>query len=77
MVLALVRFRCQLLPLTFKKGLLVPVLTDYELIDEWDVYIYRPQSGPVPPRVRIVFDALVEHFQNPEFMPVRIPDLLV
>ena len=60
-----------------KKGLLVPVLTDYELIDEWDVYIYRPQSGPVPPRVRIVFDALVEHFQNPEFMPVRTPDLLV
>ncbi len=60
-----------------KKGLLIPVLTDYELIDEWDVYIYRPQSGPVPPRVRIVFDALVEHFQNPEFMPVRIPDLLV
>lgn len=58
-----------------KKGLLIPVLTEFELIDEWNVYIYRPQSGPVPTRVRIVFDALVEHFQDPEFMPVRIPSV--
>lgn len=56
-----------------KKGLLVPVLTEYELIDEWDVYVYRPQSGPVPPRVRIVFDALVTHFQDTAFMPVYLP----
>ena len=59
-----------------KKGLLVPVLTGYELTDEWNVYIYRPQSGPVPPRVRIVFDALVEHFQNPGFMPVHLSDVM-
>jgi DNA-binding transcriptional LysR family regulator len=59
-----------------EKGLLVPVLREFDLLDEWDVYIYRPQSGPVPPRVRIVFDALVEHFQNPEFMPVRLPDIV-
>lgn len=58
-----------------KEGLLIPVLTEFDLIDEWNVYIYRPQSGPVPTRVRIVFDALVEHFQDPEFMPIRIPSI--
>ena len=26
----------------------------------WDVYVYRPQRGPVPTRVRLVFDAIVE-----------------
>ena len=56
-----------------QQGKLIPVLTDYDLIDEWDVYIFRPQSGPVPSRVRIVFDALVEHFQDPKFLPTRIP----
>lgn len=25
----------------------------------WDLYIYRPQSGPVPARIRLVFDHLV------------------
>ena len=24
----------------------------------WDVYVYRPQRGPVPKRVRLVFDAI-------------------
>ena len=26
----------------------------------WDVYVYRPQRGPVPKRVRLVFDAIAE-----------------
>lgn len=26
----------------------------------WDVYVYRPQRGPVPTRVRLVFDAIAE-----------------
>ncbi len=57
-----------------KNGRLIPVLREYDLLDEWDVYIYRPQSGPVPSRVRIVFDALVEHLQDPAFMPIRLPE---
>ncbi len=60
-----------------QRGVLVPVLTEFELLDEWDVYIYRPQSGPVPSRVRIIFDALVQHFQDPDFFPVRIPETAV
>lgn len=28
--------------------------------EPWDLYIYRPQRGPVPARIRLVFDALVE-----------------
>ncbi|WP_024873478.1 LysR family transcriptional regulator [Tolumonas lignilytica] len=58
-----------------QQGLLIPVLMEYDLIDTWDVYIYRPQSGPVPTRVRVVFDALVEHFQDQSFMPTRLPEL--
>ena len=26
----------------------------------WDIYIYRPQRGPMAPRLRLVFDALAE-----------------
>lgn len=56
-------------------GRLVPVLQDYEARDQWDVFVYRPQRGPVPPRVRIVYDALVEQMQDPHFFPNAIPDL--
>lgn len=55
-----------------RQGLLIPVLTEFELNDVWDVFVYRPQSGPVPPRVRIVFDTLVDHFRDPAFFPVHV-----
>ncbi|MBN9354864.1 LysR family transcriptional regulator [Herbaspirillum huttiense] len=42
-------------------GRLVPVMTDHEP-DPWDMYLYRPQRGPVPPRLRLVFDTLVREF---------------
>jgi len=39
-------------------GRLVPVMR--ELAPEpWDLYVYRPQRGPVPARIRLVFDACV------------------
>lgn len=44
-------------------GRLVRLLQDFEP-DPWDLYIYRPQRGPVPARVRIVFDALAEAFSD-------------
>lgn len=40
-------------------GRLVTVLDDFAP-PPWDVFVYRPQRGPVPPRVRRVFDAIVE-----------------
>lgn len=39
-------------------GRLVPVLQKLQP-DAWDIYVYRPQRGPVPARIRLVFDALV------------------
>jgi len=42
-----------------RNGELVTVLQDLEPTP-WDLYVYRPQRGPVPARVRLVFDALVD-----------------
>lgn len=39
-------------------GRLVPVLQKYAP-DPWGLFVYRPQRGPIPPRVRLVFDGLV------------------
>lgn len=39
-------------------GRLVAVLQQQQP-DPWDIYIYRPQRGPVPARIRLVFDQLV------------------
>jgi DNA-binding transcriptional LysR family regulator len=39
-------------------GRLVPVLTALEP-DPWELFVYRPQRGPVPARVRLVHDRLV------------------
>jgi DNA-binding transcriptional LysR family regulator len=40
-------------------GRLVEVLGEFAP-PAWDVFVYRPQRGPVPPRIRRVFDAIVE-----------------
>lgn len=39
-------------------GRLVPVMRDLAP-EPWEVYVYRPQRGPVPARIRLVFDACV------------------
>ena len=41
-----------------RSGKLVAVL-DELAPDPWPVYVYRPQRGPVPARIRLVFDAVV------------------
>ncbi|QWT41617.1 LysR family transcriptional regulator [Dickeya dadantii] len=43
-----------------RSGRLVALLSDDDMPEPWTLYVYRPQSGPVPARVRLVFDALVE-----------------
>jgi DNA-binding transcriptional LysR family regulator len=40
-------------------GRLVPVLARLQP-EPWEIYIYRPQRGPVPARIRVVFDQLVQ-----------------
>ncbi|MCI1016328.1 LysR family transcriptional regulator [Herbaspirillum sp. BH-1] len=44
-------------------GRLVPVLGEHEP-EPWDTYLYRPQRGPVPPRLRLVFDTLVQELSD-------------
>jgi DNA-binding transcriptional LysR family regulator len=45
-------------------GRLVTVL-DAFAPPAWDVFVYRPQRGPVAPRIRRVFDAIVAAFSDP------------
>ncbi|RUO25319.1 LysR family transcriptional regulator [Aliidiomarina minuta] len=40
-------------------GQLQEVLSEFAP-EPWDMYVFRPQQGPVAPRIRIVFDALVK-----------------
>lgn len=51
-----------------RSGALVSVL-DEVAPAAWDLFIYRPQRGPVSPRVRLVFDHLQAQFSNPELFP--------
>jgi DNA-binding transcriptional LysR family regulator len=51
-----------------RAGRLVPVLQD-QAPPPWEMFIYRPQQGPVPPRVRLVHDLLVQHLSDPAFVP--------
>jgi DNA-binding transcriptional LysR family regulator len=41
-----------------RDGRLVELLQD-QAPTPWDIYVYRPQRGPVPARVRLVFDHIV------------------
>src|SRR3989344_2603954 len=46
----------------------IPVL-DELAPPPWDLFIYRPQQGPVSRRVRLVFDHLTEAFRDPQRFP--------
>ena len=37
--------------------------------DPWNLYVYRPQRGPVAAHIRLVFDRLVEFFADRERFP--------
>lgn len=54
-----------------RNGELIPVLKDYEDQGELDLFLYRPQSGPVPYRTRLVYDAFVRYFSDPDFFPIN------
>jgi DNA-binding transcriptional LysR family regulator len=42
---------------------IVQILKDYDP-NPWDVYVYRPQRGPVPMRVRLLYDEIVEYMRK-------------
>jgi len=46
-----------------RRGELVRVLPEVEP-EPWNLYVYRPQRGPVAARIRLVFDRLVEFFAD-------------
>lgn len=47
-----------------RSGKLISVLDDYQP-PPWDLYIYRPRRGPVPARIRLVYDHIVEALSDP------------
>ena len=57
--------------------LTIPLLRSGELLrvlpqlepDPWNLYVYRPQRGPVAARIRLVFDRLVAFFADRERFP--------
>lgn len=49
-------------------GQLVEVLAE-QAPPPFELIVYRTQSGPVPRRVRVVFDHLLASFSAPEFFP--------
>jgi DNA-binding transcriptional LysR family regulator len=55
-------------PSYLRSGALVTVLEDVAP-SAWDLFIYRPQRGPVSPRVRLVFDHLVAQFSDKTLFP--------
>lgn len=46
-----------------KNGHLIRLLEDFEP-EPWDVYVYRPQKGPVPARVRLLYDSIADYTKN-------------
>lgn len=46
-----------------EQGRLISVL-DELAPKPWDIYVYRPQQGPVPRRVRVVYDRIVQALQQ-------------
>ncbi len=51
-----------------RRGALVELLPELAPVP-WNLNVYRPQRGPVPTRIRIVFDHLVATFTNRVFFP--------
>lgn len=50
-----------------RAGRLVRVLEEHTP-PPWDLYVYRPQRGPVPARIRVVYDRILEAFSDPQFL---------
>jgi DNA-binding transcriptional LysR family regulator len=53
-----------------RAGRLITVM-DAFAPEPWGLFVYRPQRGPVTPRVRLVFDRIVRAFSDPKTFPVE------
>jgi DNA-binding transcriptional LysR family regulator len=54
---------CLVMPY-IREGRLVQVLKEHTP-PPWDLYIYRPQRRPLPARIRVVYDRIMEAFSMP------------
>jgi DNA-binding transcriptional LysR family regulator len=54
-----------------RAGHLVAVL-EHEAPDPWPVIVYRTRRTPTPPRVRLVFDRLVESLADQRWLPTQL-----
>lgn len=52
-----------------KNGKLVEVMQDHST-DSWNLYVYRPQRTPVPKRIRLVYDHLIETLSENKVFPM-------
>lgn len=50
-----------------RSGKLVTVLDEF-VAPSWNVYVYRPRRGPVPERIRIVYDEIARTLTDPDLM---------
>ncbi|HYG12595.1 MAG TPA: LysR family transcriptional regulator [Methylophilaceae bacterium] len=48
-----------------REGRLVQVLKEHTP-PPWDLYVYRPQRRPLPARIRVVYDRIMEAFSVPD-----------
>lgn len=56
-----------------RAGRLLPVLEN-AAPDPWDIYVYRPQRAPVPSRVRLIYDRLIEVLCDREVFPEEVTE---
>lgn len=50
-------------------GNLVKIFSKFEP-KPWDIYVYRPQRGPIAPSVRVVHDTVVDYLRSVHLRPV-------
>lgn len=61
---------CLAIPL-IRRGRLATILDAFRA-PPWDLYVYRPQRGPVPTRTRLVYDRLLQTLADPDLFPVTL-----
>ncbi|MCB5185836.1 LysR family transcriptional regulator [Methylobacillus gramineus] len=51
-------------------GRLITVLDDH-IAPSWDLYVYRPKRGPVPDRIRLVYDEIARALTDQAVFPTQ------
>lgn len=53
-----------------QSGRLVSVLDEF-IAPSWNLYVYRPRRGPVPDRIRLVYDKIAQALSDPALFPTQ------